>query len=212
VKATKGSIRFAGVPAYPFYELGISGEYYLHDITKTTDLCFPAYEPSGVLIDPAMHYEVYKSKVGGFNHKVNDQFGTWNVYGGTNSIMVPTYTMLDGNPAPPPAGSADIFACAKAKFVEKFPKGIQVTVSEELETLRHYDVKKPKAICYPVRQWAERFANPQMLVMCYQVKLVKGEPKHVPVVDHIRTANTFGYERLDTSKQDMYCVPAKRVD
>ena len=210
VKASKGSTPFMpGDFWHPLIER--DGLNIRHPLAKTADLCGPAHESSSTVLDPAMHYEIHKSKINAFSGNISDQFGTWSVGGSTSSIMVPTYTMLDADASQPPAGSSDTYECVKAEFGQKFPKGIQVTVTDEFETARVYDVKKPKALCHPTYEPGGRFVNPQLLIMCYQIKLAKGQPKHVPVVGRIHAATLFGDEQLDTSKQDLYCVPAKPV-
>jgi hypothetical protein len=53
--------------------------------------------------------------------------------------------------------------------------------------------------------------NPVALRMCYQVKAAKGQLKHTKVIGMIRLTNRFGTEHVDTNKEELLCVPAKRL-
>ncbi len=212
---TKDTAKFLAVENFRI-EFGIFGTHI--DVKKPKDICAPAFAPGGAHIDATTHYEAYQVKPLGskFDHalQMTDEFGTWNLQTGKPVLLfVPSNKGLGSTPAAPTAGVADMYGCWSAKLTSgSFPKDVQATRSDQFESARLYDVKKLKYVCRPVHAIAERYVNPVPYQTCYQIKVAKEQPKHVPIIGQIHTANRFGNERINTKKQELMCVPAVRID
>ena len=94
----------------------------------------------------------------------------------------------------------------------KFPKGVQVSLSDQFED-KAFDVKKPVNLCAPADKNEEGIKNPDTHLKGYQIKEVKGEPKHVPQTN-IKVRNQFHEEGselvVDTIKPDRLLVPTAK--
>ncbi len=106
--------------------------------------------------------------------------------------------------------------CWKAKVTKgtpKFPKGIQVTVSDSINSsTRTFDVKKPALICNTTGTEA---AQP-IATICYKAKATKGEAKDVgasmiEVTDSVLAIESLtGNTKVDLKKIATVCVSALR--
>ncbi|MCC6766352.1 MAG: hypothetical protein IT293_16960 [Deltaproteobacteria bacterium] len=215
MKASSGAAKFSPVLGFALREtFELSA-----DVLKTKTLCLPGDAGDGT-VDSLTHHEAYQVKApavaGRGTFGVVDRFGSLTVTGlKLERLLVPSNKSLSGTPSAPPAATADMFDCYKAKISKTtpFPKGVQVTVTDQFETARLYDVKKPTRICFAAsaRIPAEPFVNPVAMMMCYQIKVAKGGAKHAKIVDQIEIANRFGTEQLDSLKQETICVPARQL-
>ncbi len=202
-----------GVSLADQFEMGTA------DVKRPVALCPPASKNLGPVIDTTTHEEAYKIKVAPKHVRqtgieMSDQFGTLTVDTlVSDRLLVPTNKGLGWLPGPPTPGAADHYKCYRVKIPKvapKFPKGVQVNVADQFQT-RLYDVKKPSRLCNPVDKDGGGILKPAAHLMCYKVKLAKGELKHTPVVGLIHTSNQFGPGQVDTKKgQNLseLCVPA----
>jgi hypothetical protein len=86
-----------------------------------------------------------------------------------------------------------------------------VTVVDQFNQMKLFDVRKPLRLCSPaekrVGDEVTEIENPRDHLMCYAVKRAKDEPKHKKVRD-IHTNNQFGPLQLDTEKEEELCLPS----
>lgn len=90
----------------------------------------------------------------------------------------------------------------------KFPKGLQVTVTDQFAAAKRFDVTKPTRLCSPALANGEPIQSPGGYLMCYKVKPAANVAKHTPIVGTIHTASRFGRERVDTVTEAELCVPS----
>src|SRR5262249_55798954 len=117
-------------------------------------------------------------------------------------------------PPDPLSHDVDHFKCYQVKLSRgtKFQVIPGVAVLDQFNQPRLFDIDKPTRLCLPVDKNGEGIKHQSAHLMCYQVKAVKEppQPKHVKVLG-IFVNNQFGPERLDTVKEDEFCVPSTRV-
>jgi hypothetical protein len=190
------------------------------DVLGPKALCNPANLAGEGVGDAATHLESYAiksdekhEKVVGF--RVDNRFGELSLDTiKEDRLLVPSAKGLAEPPGPLGATLVDHFKCYKAKVTKgtpKLPKGTQIAVADQFgEAARTLDVKKPKHLCLPVDKNGEGIQSPDSLLVCYQAKPSKGEPKHVKR-SGVLLDNQFGTEQLDTVKEEELCVPSSRV-
>jgi hypothetical protein len=71
-------------------------------------------------------------------------------------------------------------------------------------------VKKPKDLCTPVDKNGEGIEHPLAHLMCYAVKVAKGQAKTV-LVPGIAISNQVFETAVDLRKEDLLCVPATKT-
>ena len=126
---------------------------------------------------------------------------------------MPTNKAL-GGPATPPDNNlinVDHYKCYKVKTTRgfpKFPRGVQVTVSDQFTAPVIYDLKSVKHLCYPVNKNNEGIKNASRLLLCYKDKPAVGQPLHLRRTG-LYVNNQFGPLRLDTIKEDEFCIPSE---
>ena len=91
--------------------------------------------------------------------------------------------------------------------VQKFPKGVQVALADELTPVKLFDVKKPKRLCLAADKNDEGVGEPEGHLMCYQVKRARGTPKHDKRAG-LYLLNQLDRERLDTQSESELCIPS----
>jgi hypothetical protein len=104
----------------------------------------------------------------------------------------------------------DAFECYKAKVAKgtpKLPKGTQVSLADQFEAARSFDVKKPTRLCAPVGVDGSSVLDASAFLVCYRAKPARGEPRHTRR-SLVHTANAFGAEQLATVKEYELCLPA----
>ena len=92
----------------------------------------------------------------------------------------------------------------------KFPTGVQVTLTDQFET-NLFDVQKPTSLCNPANKNGEdpsAVTDPEHLE-AYQITEAKGRPKHVKRTD-LTVTNQFGSLQLDTIKPSRLLVPTAK--
>jgi hypothetical protein len=215
-KTTPDTQKFAKQENLAISDAFESGNF---DAKKPAALCAPASKDGSTVADNTTHLEAYKLKASSGEPKhvpeigitVEDVFGTLKLDTvKPNRLLVPSGKAL-GGPASLPTGTVDHFKCYKVKISDgapKFPKHVQATVTDQFQTNRVYDIKKPVRLCVPANTGGGILHAVNHL-MCYKAKLADA-PKHVPVEGQIHTANDFGSEQLDTIKEQELCVSATR--
>jgi hypothetical protein len=118
---------------------------------------------------------------------------------GADRVFVPSSVAAGAPPALPASSAVDSFQCYKAKLAqgEAFTK-TDVTVEDTVGTQtvsRTLTVKKPKHLCIPaaISGLDEPVGRPDGLLVCYAVKLAKGESK-TPVLSGLRVRNVLDSE------------------
>jgi hypothetical protein len=215
--ATKGSVKFPGIPIPPGVFLEDQFRQSVVAVKKPTRLCNPTQknaEPPPA--NPDEHLKAYQVKpavkfVKVLNQSVTDQFGTRRVdVLKPIELMLPTAKELGGPPPPPLAAPVTRhFQCYKVKDL-KFPakfQPIQVLIEDQFGTLA-LELKKPVKLCAPADKYGEDPSAPDAPehLFCYKVKDLK-LPKFV-AVSGLSVNNQFGPERLDAKKPMELCVPA----
>ncbi len=186
-------------------------------VRRSRQLCAPANKNDEGLRDPETHLAAYDirqpSHVTQTNVVVVDQFGSFTYDTVTpDQLLVPTAKAL-GAPAGAPGGALDHYKCyriRRAKNGPKFPKGVQVTTVDQLQT-RTYDLRKPERLCNPVSVDGSPVGKPDEHLMCYKITLAKNQPLHVRIRGQIHLNNAFGADqRVDTVREARLCVPARK--
>src|SRR5204863_3770683 len=127
-------------------------------------------------------------------------------------LYVPTNKDLTTTPAAPDLNTigVDHYKCYKIKVTSgtpRFPKGVQATVGDQFTSPpKVFDVKKPRHLCNPVEKNGEPRKNVDAHLVCHQVKVAKGQPKHVRRNAFVN--NQFGPETMTTIKERELCVPS----
>jgi hypothetical protein len=213
VKTTKGSAPFApgAVTLVDDFESRSTS------IVKPVALCNPASQDGGGIEDEETHLAAFQIK-SLEKHEKRTGVLVQNVLGSLlldtvkeERLLVPSAKSLEGPATPPEAPPVDHFKCYKAKVSKgaaKFPKGVQVTLSDQFDPKqRSFDVKKPTKLCLPVDKNGEGIQRPDELLVCYSAKPAKGQRKHAKR-ESVSVANQFGVGTLDTLKEDVLCVPS----
>lgn len=140
-----------------------------------------------------------------------------------NRLLVPTAKSLTEPVVAPNLNDHEVdhFTCYRTKIsrkAPKFPKGIQVSIMDQFNQPKVYDVQRPTRLCVAAEKMRlpggapEAIKHPENQLMCYQVKAIKKpkQPKHVKVKG-IFLHNQFAPERVDTIKEEELCVPSTTV-
>jgi hypothetical protein len=141
---------------------------------------------------------------------VGNQFGSvLLVPGKVDRLLVPAAKDPAAPVPAPEAPAVDHFRCQKVKVAKGSPfQGIsQVSVVDQFEQPKLFDLKKPTRLCSAVDKNGEGVVDPSALLLCYQAKPGPGQPKHVKRTG-LHVAHQFGVELLDTVKEEELCVPS----
>jgi hypothetical protein len=199
------------------------------EVKKPVSLCNPADKNDEGINDRNTHLKGYQIKPATAhlpmtNIKVRNQFhpeGSELVVDTIkpDRLLVPTAKNLTGPvEAPDPdTHSVDHYKCYKVKGSKGAPKFeliLGVSVVDQFNQPKLYDLKKPTRLCNPVEKThavtVTPIKNPETHLMCYQAKPAKGEAKHEKVLG-IHVNNQFGPERLDTIKEEEFCAPSQKI-
>jgi len=103
----------------------------------------------------------------------------------------------------------DHFKCYKVKAPKDYPE-IQVTVVDQFNQPKLYNVEKAKMYCTPVEKNINNaitpITNEEAYLTCYKIKPVDGEPEHEKLF-RIHVNNQFGPLMLNTEEKYELCVP-----
>jgi hypothetical protein len=189
------------------------------DVTKGAALCNPADKNGGGIQNEADHLRSFAIKLAKGEPAflpfedipITNQFGTISLETGkVDRLMIPAAKGLEQPVSPPDPPGIDHFRCAKAKVAKGSPRFepiSEVSVVDQFEQPKLYDLKKPTRICTPVDKNGEGLLLPDALLLCYQAKPGKGQPKHVKR-SGLHVAHQLGLELLDTVKEEELCVPS----
>ena len=72
---------------------------------------------------------------------------------------------------------------------------------------RRFTVKSPSRLCVATGENLTRLHNPAGHLLCYAVKLIRGEPKHTKQRG-LYLENGLGATRVDTVHESELCLPA----
>ena len=102
------------------------------------------------------------------------------------------------------------FKCYQGKNPTAGPafRPTTVTLTDQFETGKQTEVKKPFMFCNPVDKNGEGIENANNHVECYKVKGVKGQAKFTGAT--ITSDNQFGTEGLELKKANLLCVPSQK--
>ena len=144
------------------------------------------------------------------NVLVETEFGTFPldlVIG--DKLFVPTAKSLTQPPAPLQTVDVDHFKCYDVLLHKgtKFPKGVQITLTDQFYTTpRTLDVKCPAHLCPAARKNGEQVLDPCGALVCFDVRPAKGAAKF-KAVKSAYTNDQFGALKQDTVADDEVCVP-----
>ena len=168
--------------------------------------------------DPATHlvaYEIEQDDVPEHQRRslrVEDQFGE--LFLDTikpDRLLVPSLKSLDApipDDALPDPFPIEHFKCYRVELSEHEKlKPIQVLLEDQFEQPKLFDVRKPKRLCNPVSKDDEGIRNEDDHLLCYELRLARGEPRHKRVRG-IHINNQFGPLELDTVRERELCVPS----
>lgn len=100
-------------------------------------------------------------------------------------------------------------ACgADGPCLGKFPKGVEITLTDQFSAGKRFSVVKPTRYCSPALANGDPIQSSDGHLMCFKVKPAVGFGKHTPVVGTIHTTSSLARERLDTVVEDEVCVPS----
>ena len=182
--------------------------------------------------DPDSHLVSYEIKLpkgapkteGVTGARISNQFGDlWLDIKKADRLLVPSLKSLEGPIAEVPATfPIDHFICYQVKLTKdvegnQIPEGLQVIVVDQFNQPALYDVKKVKRLCNPVKKEIDidgftditEIIDIEGHLVCYDIKLPKGDPKHEKVFG-IHVNNQFGPLEVETKKVKELCVPSKK--
>lgn len=200
-----------------------------YDVTETRELCAPAANtcgcqgecPTPTVADPVTHLRRYKiersdhhaSELLPANVSVTTCLGTVVIStDDDDKIMVPAAKDLSGPPAAldPQSRGVDHFHCYDAVLPKnsKLPKKLQVTLNDQFTGQpKTFDVKGVEHLCVAADKNDEGVQNPAAVLLCYEIKAAKKQPKFVKV-KKVWTADQFGLLRQDVVAENEACLPA----
>lgn len=106
----------------------------------------------------------------------------------------------------------DHFMCYRGKVIRGdliLPSGLQPSLTDEFETSKVHDVRKPAGICTPANKNGEGIKDFNTHLTPYRISAAAGEPRHVRQVG-IRVFNQFGNLVVDTLKESRLLLPAHK--
>ena len=207
------------------YQIKHKAEVFLADqfiqgffrIGEPERLLNPADKDGGGIFDPDTHLVSYKVKGPEFDKVENvlvvNQFGDFVVdVKKPDRLLVPASKSQDGPFSPPPPDNSthdvDHFLCYQIDDDDDDDNlGILISVVDQFNQPKLFDVKKPRRFCNPVDKNGEGIKNPQTHLMCFSVRRASGEPKHERI-DGIFVNDQFGPGRVRTKKERELCVPS----
>jgi hypothetical protein len=210
----KAKIR--GFTPIPSVSLADEFESVTASLVKARHLCTPADKNGEGINDPNTHLETYSARQ--TTAHVRQTVLTTNQFPAISLtttkpdlLFVPTAKSLVASPPPPDDNLHDVdhYKCYKVKVTSgtpKFPKGVTATIADQFNAPpKLFDVRKPKHFCTPVDKNGEGIKNSDAHLICYQVKGVKGQPKHVR--QNVFLNNQLGATTGTTLKESELCVP-----
>lgn len=109
---------------------------------------------------------------------------------------------------PTVACKTDAACGADGPCLGKFPKGVEITLTDQFAAGKRFSVVKPTRFCSPALANGDPIQSQDGHLMCFKVKPAAGFSKHAPIVGTIHTTTGLARERLDTVVEDEVCVPS----
>ena len=216
VKTTKGTLAFQELA------VNLADQFEVGDFTvsRVKRLGNPADKNGEGISDPDTHLVGYRIKrdKGEPEHTpvtgitVTNQFSSLSVDTVIPKLLlVPSAKDLEDPVAPLGAPGTDHFKCYEVQITEGTPAFVptQVTVVDQFDQSKLYDVLQPVLLCNPVDKNGEGIANSDDHLVCYEVLPAAGEPEHVRV-NGIHIDNQFGALQLDAVEGNELCVPSEK--
>jgi hypothetical protein len=217
-KLTRGGPRFTPALAVRLNDTLGSTRF---NVRKPTRLCAPADKDGNGIVDPIANLERYTlqrmrgtPRYARSTRRVVTALGTLSLDTiRPDQLLVPTAESAVAQPTALDAAShhVDNYKCYQVRVTRKTPKlplELQVTVTDLLSRgARRLKVKSPTRLCVATDKEPEGVENPSGHLLCYPVKPVRGEPKHVKQRG-LYLGNDLGSTRLDTLRESELCMPA----
>lgn len=196
-------------------------ENFSFNIRKPIALCAPADKDGNGIADPTISLERYRlqrdRRVPRFirsTRRVATALGTLSLDTvRPDQLLIPTAQSAVGAPAAPDMTEHDVdrYKCYRVRVTKKTPKvpfDLQVTATDGFSSpARRFKVKSPTRLCVATDANLANLRNPSANLLCYPVKLVRGEPKHVRRLG-LYVDNELGAARVDTVRETELCLPA----
>jgi hypothetical protein len=207
------------VPKFPVTLADPKGPATQVDVKKGAALCNPADVAGAGIGLPDDHLRSFGIALsrGSAPFPPRTGFSVTNVFGQVtldtgkvDRLLVPAAKDVAAPVAAPETPAVDHFRCAKVKVSKGAPRFEPVSavqITDQFGQPALYDLKKPTRLCSAVDKNGEGILEPADLLLCYQAKRGKGQPKHVRV-EGAHVAHQFGVELLDTVKEEELCVPS----
>lgn len=217
-QAAKGAPKFTPMPGV---EVKDPYEDLLFTVTEPREVCNPAVRGEGFLT--ATHLLRYQLAAPERTPRTLPkhvvavtEFGTvaLDAIAG-DELLVPAAKSLNGVPQSLQRPAVDHFKCYDVKpstGSAKFPKGLQVTLTDEFNRVPvAWSIVGPAHLCPVAQKNGEPVLDPCAALVCYGVKRAKGSPKSTPM-KHVYTNDQFGALTLAAVDKNEVCVPATIVD
>jgi hypothetical protein len=217
-KATRGTPKF--VPKLGV-RLNDALESFAFAIRKPIALCAPADKDANGVADPAISLERYRiqreRRTPRFTRSTRHVVTALGALSldtvRPDQLLVPTAQNASAPPALPDLTEHEVdrYKCYRVRVTRKTPKipfDLQVTATDGLSSpARRFKVKSPTRLCVASDEDTSRLRNPAANLLCYPVKLIRGEPKHVRR-QGLYLDNDLGPTRVDTLRETELCLPA----
>jgi hypothetical protein len=190
-------------------------------VVREQMLCLPTDKNGEGVVDPSTHLVSYLIKRQSPRHvkrtalRVTNQLGEvrLNTVKPTN-LLVPSAKSLVSSPAAPNPLliNLDHYKCYRVRVTPRTPKfasGTLVQATDQFEAVRTLSLVKPRHLCTPVDKNGEGIKNPQAHYLCYTARAAVGSPKHTRT-SGIFVNNQFGPRRLDTLRDNEFCIPSTK--
>jgi hypothetical protein len=210
-------------PSTPFARMSVSladqFESATAEVRKLKNLCTPADKNAEGVSDNTTHLVAYQIKsairhVRRTNVQVDNQIGTIRLDTlKADLLLVPSNKNLAADPPAPDLNTINVdhYKCYKVKVTPgtlKLAKGITVSVGDQFNSpAKVFNLRKPKHLCLPVDKNTEGIKNADAHLLCYTVKGVSGQPKHVRRTG-VHINNQFATAVLGTTKESELCIPS----
>ena len=211
---TRGTPRFVALRGIVLPDAFDQGHF---DIRSPNELCSPADRSGGAILDPVTHLERYQ--LTRWRGEAPYRRVTRHVTTGVGSLsldatrpvalLVPSAENAIVPPAAPSATDVGAYKCYKVKVTpktQKFPADAHARITDGLSSPgRQFSLKRPRHLCIPTGLNGPAATNAPLV--CYTVRLAKGEPRHVRK-GGLFVANELEAGRVNTRREAELCLPA----
>jgi hypothetical protein len=185
---------------------------------KESGMCLPTDKNSESMIDDITHMKAYKIK-GLVKHPKTTGNSAYNQLGKitldtikVSKLLVPaTKDLPSAQVAPAAPNSAthnvDHYKCYKAKVTKgtpKMAKGLVISLSDQWEAARDFEVKKPAELCIATDKNGEGIQDALGNLVCYKGKFAT---KHTARTGYWFVDQLIAH-KMDSKKEDLVCLPS----